>query len=370
MPLVALSCGQVSGRSRVARPDRIAAIWDGDYRLAMQNLPARALIGILKLAIPLAIIAWLLWRMEPEQWHLIRYQPKNYALLVLALAIALGAVALSFARWWVLVRCQGIALSLVEAFRLGSIGFLLSFVSAGSVGGDVFKAVFLAKRCPGKRVEAVASVVVDRGTGLLGLLVMVALAMRITQRAGVVTDPDIARIFAATWVLIAIALVVLAVLIFGGRPIDRFVRHAARWPYAGGVIERVAGSLRMFHSHPFAFGASLLMSCGVHALLIISIYLIARGLYPEPPTLAEHVLIVPLANVASALPIAPAGLGVMEAAMDWLYRVVPEPETEASGTLVALVYELVKVLLAAMGVFFYWSAGRESKKEASESGNS
>ncbi len=72
---------------------------------------------------------------------------------------------------------------MLEAFRLGSICFLLSFVSAGSVGGDLFKAVFLARRRPGKRVEAVASVLVDRGVGLYGLLLVVAAALLLRDPA-------------------------------------------------------------------------------------------------------------------------------------------------------------------------------------------
>ncbi|MEL7263559.1 MAG: hypothetical protein AAFP69_01945, partial [Planctomycetota bacterium] len=46
-------------------------------------------------------------------------------------------------------------------FRLGAIGFLFSFVSPGSVGGDLFKAVFLARRARGKTTECFASVFAD-----------------------------------------------------------------------------------------------------------------------------------------------------------------------------------------------------------------
>lgn len=327
--------------------------------VGMNPVIKTTLLTIAKFAIPVAIIAWLLWRMEPEKWEQLREQPKDYLRLCAALGIAIAAVFLSFVRWWLLVRCQGIALSVTEACRLGAIGFLLSFVSAGSVGGDLFKAIFLAKRAPGRRFEAVASVVVDRGSGLLGLMILVTLALAFVDLSAIGDGEQIARIGQATTTLVIVGVVVVAILILGGKPIDRLISWSATWPVIGKLVDRVASPLRSFHERPFAFGISLLMSFAVHVMLVIAIYLIATGLYTSPPTLADHFVIVPLANVAAALPVAPAGLGVTEVAMEWLYRAVPATPTQASGTLVALVYEFVKVVVAILGMLFYWTAGRE-----------
>ncbi len=321
------------------------------------------IVTVVKFAIPAAIIGYLVWRIEPEQWQQLSVQPKNYALLMAALLVALGAMSLSFARWCVLVRCQGIQLSMLEAFRLGSICFLLSFVSAGSVGGDLFKAIFLAKRRPGKRVAAVASVLVDRGCGLYGLLLIVALALWLTD----VSDSGesaigIDRIKLATALLFGTGTLVLAVLVLGGRGVDRLVTKGSKLPLVGGIIQRVGPPLRMFHSHPIAFGVSIAMSIGVQTMLVLSMYLIARGLYTNPPTLAEHFVIVPIGMLASALPITPAGIGVFEAAVQSLYAIVPAVPTKASGTLVALVFEIVKVVMAILGTIFYWTANEEVRE--------
>lgn len=321
-------------------------------------------ITVLKFAVPVVLILWLLWRIEPEQWETLRERPKDYPLLAAALLAALTALCVSFFRWWTLVRCQGISLGLVEAFRLGAIGFLLSFVSAGSVGGDLFKMIFLARRNPGKGIEAVASVVVDRGVGLLGLLVVVAAAM---SGAAVSGNPELAKIGNAALGLTGIGMAVLAILIFGGRPIDAILQRAARWRYVGGMITRIAGPIRVFHRHPFVFAAALGLSFLVHGLMAVSVFWIARGLYGDlAPSLGEHLLIVSIANLASAMPIAPAGVGVLEAAMEWLYRVVPAEPTTASGTLVGLVFEIVKVVMGILGLVFYWTAGREVRRSLAE----
>ncbi|QDT03665.1 hypothetical protein K227x_20490 [Rubripirellula lacrimiformis] len=326
-----------------------------------------ALVVLAKFAFPAAIIGFLIWRIEPEQWEQLSSQPKNYGLLAAALVVSLAAMMLSFVRWCVLVRCQGIELSMLEAFRLGSIGFLLSFVSAGSVGGDVFKAVFLAKRRPGKRIAAVASVFVDRGAGLYGLLLLVAAGLMVSAPpASVDSALDMDKIKTATAVLIVVGSTVLAILVMGGRGVDRLIGWGSDLPLIGGIIRTVGPPLRMFHAHPFAFGSSILMSIGVQGLLVISMYLVARGMYPDPPTLAEHFVIVPIGMLASALPITPAGIGVLEFVTETLYRSVPAVPTEASGTLVALVFEIVKVVMAIIGTVFYWTAGAEVHESLEE----
>lgn len=327
-----------------------------------------------KFVIPAAIIAYLVWRIEPDQWNELSSQPKDYWLLAAALVVALAAMSLSFARWCVLVRCQGIELTMLEAFRLGSICFLLSFVSPGSVGGDLFKAIFLAKRRPGKRIEAVASVLVDRGAGLYGLLLIVAAALLLTNPSDVETGLiSMNRIKWGTAIFVGLGTVVLAILVLGGRGVDRLIIWGSSLPVIGGLVKKVGPPLRMFHSHPIAFGATIVMSVGVQGMLVISMYLIARGLYIDPPTLAEHFVIVPIGMLVSALPLTPAGIGMLELTIDELYRIVPAKMTDASGTLVALVFEIVKVVMAALGTVFYWTANdevRESLEVAEEESHS
>lgn len=315
------------------------------------------LLVALKFLVSMMIIAWLVWRVEPEQWATLRERPKSYGLFALAMGAFLVSISISFFRWWMLVCCQGISFRLIDAFRLGSIGFLLSFVSAGSVGGDLFKMIFLARRSPGKGVEAVASVVVDRGLGLLGLVWLVALAM---SGAGQTSNPELIRIGNVAVTLAIVGTLVLVALVFGGRSIDRLLTQATRLKYVGRIVARMAGPLRVFHRHPQVFVAAFGLSLGVHVMLVLSAYWIARGLFGElAPGLGDHMVIFPIAGLASALPIAPAGLGVLEVVMEWLYRVVPSEPSLASGTVVALVIEFMKILMAMLGMFFYWVADGE-----------
>ena len=82
------------------------------------------------------------------------------------------AVSLTFVRWYLLVRALGLNFRLLDAFRLGFLGYLFNFVSVGSVGGDLFKAIFIAREQPGRRTEAVATVLVDRVVGVYALVLL------------------------------------------------------------------------------------------------------------------------------------------------------------------------------------------------------
>ncbi|MEM9828166.1 MAG: lysylphosphatidylglycerol synthase transmembrane domain-containing protein [Planctomycetota bacterium] len=321
----------------------------------------RGLLTLCKFAVPAVILGVLLWQIPEQQWTQIAQHPKNYTLLSAAVAVAVLAIATSFVRWCLLVRCQQIELSMLEAFRLGAIGYLLSFVSAGSVGGDVFKAVFLARRRPGHRVAALASVMVDRGCGLYGLLLMAAGVLLFVDTDQVPLDSDIAldQVRWATWTLVGLGTLVVATLILGGRWIDGWIQTASQWPLVGGLVARIGPPIRCFHSRPLSFLVAVLMSVAVQTLLVISMFLIARGMIADPPSLAEHFVIVPVGMLVSALPLSPAGAGLLEAAIATMYGIFDGKDAIASGTVVALVFELVKVSVAAIGVVFYMTAPAE-----------
>ncbi|TWU42990.1 hypothetical protein Q31b_20240 [Novipirellula aureliae] len=329
-------------------------------------IPWTALKIAAKFALPIGIVVWLSFHID---WVQLQEQPKNYGLLAVAFVIALSGVSLSFARWCLLVRCQGISLSVIQAFRISAICFLFNFVSVGSVGGDLFKALFLAKRRPGKRVEAVASVLVDRAVGLFGLVLLVAAAIIVTNPTGSsdVTQIRLDQIKFATAVLVFAGTFGLLCLVFGGKQIDKIIARSRTIPGVGAILAKVAAPLRMFQERRMGLLLAIVMSLGVHLLIVVSMYLIARSLYADPPTFADHLVIVPIGMLAAALPVAPAGLGVFEVVIQWLYEVIPAKPTMASGTLVALVFELVKITMAIVGTVFYWTANEEERTIIEES---
>src|SRR5262245_50011188 len=120
----------------------------------------RVAIGVAKFTLAFGILAVLFYRLRGQDvFTRLVNEPKNWGALLAAQFLVLAAISLNYVRWYVLVRALELDFRLGDAFRLGSIGMLINqILPAGSVGGDLLKAVFIAREQPGKRTEAVASV--------------------------------------------------------------------------------------------------------------------------------------------------------------------------------------------------------------------
>jgi len=321
----------------------------------------KTLITLLKILLPLAIITWLLASVDPEDLQQLRDRQKNWGTLGMAFTVAMLAVCITFVRWYLLVRTLHIPFRLRDAFRLGFLGFLLNFVGVGSVGGDLFKAVFIAREQSNRRAEAVASVLVDRVIGLYALLLVASGAILF---GGVPqSTAALAAICNATLLATSVGAVCIMMVLVPGFTRGSLSEFVTGLPKVGHTIGRLIESVRMFRNQYQVMGIILVMSMAVHAMLAVSIFLIAQGLFGRTPTLGEHMIIVPLSNVAGAIPFMPGGLGTFEFAMEKLYVIVPaDGPGDVIGVLVAMAYRIVTIAIAAVGVVYYWTSRREVRE--------
>lgn len=309
------------------------------------------------MVIPLAIIAWLLSSIDPIQWRELSSRPKHWGLISLAFAIELFAVCLTFVRWYLLVNAIGISFSLPQAFRLSFLSYLLNFVSAGSVGGDLFKAFFIAREQPGRKTEAVATIVVDRLIGLYAVLVLASAAILLTRVE--TSSPAYQAITQLTLWATALGGIGISFMLMPGFASGPITRRLGSLPRIGEPFRRLVFSVRIYRDRWPLMTGIFVMSVAIHAIASAALYLVARSLFGTSPSLGDHFVIVPLSMAAGALPLTPSGLGSFEFAMDELYQLVPTTVHEhVSGILVALVYRLVTIAIAGVGIVYYWTSRR------------
>jgi hypothetical protein len=236
-----------------------------------------------------------------------------------------------------------------EAIRLGFLGNLFNFISLGAVGGDLFKAVAASRQTPGKRTEVAASVLVDRAIGLLGLLIVAAVGLQL--HLGVLST-TLRYILYGAWFFSAIGLIGLAVITaWGDRLLPAWVN---RLPVIGRTIHRSATAGLLFNRKPMLVLFLVLMSCLVHTLLTLGMYCVSRSLYYDSsPSLGQHFMVVPPAFAAAALPLTPGGIGVQEVAVSKLFQELPGVFSPFSGLLVATMYRVLLILIAAIGGLIY-----------------
>lgn len=335
----------------------------------------RFLVTLAKFAISAAIIAWLVVKAvrDAGEQELDLFAASNrWGLIALAWVAFLANLILTIIRWHLLVVALDIPFRMRDAFRLGFLGYLLNFVSLGSVGGDVFRAIFIAREAPKHRAQAVATVLIDRIIGLYILFVMASCCILYEGlwRAPAAEVRTIANVTLASTVIGFCGIVMLLV---PGFTTGALSEALTRLPRVGPVIGKLIWAVRIYRRKLGVLFWASALTVGVHALSTLGIYAIAIAVEGEAPSLAAHFIIVPLSMVAGALPLPMMGLGAFEGALELLYRQVPSTvKLSTLGVLkVAFWYRIITILNAGIGAVVYLTSRREVSEvlhEAAEIG--
>src|SRR5438270_1933004 len=130
--------------------------------------------SLLKAGLAIGILVWLA---RSGKLNLSRMAGalEHWPMLLIIVAVVYLQIAVTAWRWSLLLRAQGFCIGPGQAVRLNLIGCLFNMVIPGSVGGDVMKAYYITRDVTGRKAEAVATIVLDRVVGLLGLLMLAGL---------------------------------------------------------------------------------------------------------------------------------------------------------------------------------------------------
>jgi uncharacterized protein (TIRG00374 family) len=144
--------------------------------------------------------------------------------------------------------------------------------------------------------------------------------------------------------------------------------QAARIPVIGPMFARLLNTVQIYRGRKGMLAAAFVVSALMALSSITTFYLISRGLGISGPPWSEHVVIVPMAGVAGAIPLTPSGLGTMEFAVEELYRAMPGGANvvKGDGTLVALGRRVTDIAVALIGLGFYFAHRREVQQVFAE----
>jgi uncharacterized protein (TIRG00374 family) len=222
-------------------------------------------------------------------------------------------VLIAGARWWWLLRVNDMNVRLTEALRFTWIGIFFNSVMLGATGGDVIKAVYIMKHCPGHRVAALVSVIVDRVLGLASLAILSAIVALFAL-------DNFAPLAKMIWAVMA-GVAVVGMFAFSKRlrALIRLKSLFERLPKRiGEVLKRIDEAVFFYRNHKRVIAWSLVAGIGNHVVSVASVMYIGDALGVGLPPIGYFVLI-PLINIASALPLAPNGWGFGEAMYRYLF---------------------------------------------------
>jgi uncharacterized protein (TIRG00374 family) len=188
-------------------------------------------------------------------------------------------------------------------------------------GGDVVKAVLVARAYPGRGPDAVATVIVDR---VLGLVVLAGLA------AGVLMLNYDTYQTVAFWVFLFLGLTILLIVLFLSRRVRRFLRIDRLLNSLPGsqILKRLDLAFLNYRNQGQVLTVAVLLSLGAHVANILSVYFMGidlgvtttNGL--KEPELLTYMATVPIVMIVSSIPLLPGGWGLGEAAFGYFFRSV------------------------------------------------
>jgi uncharacterized protein (TIRG00374 family) len=245
-------------------------------------------------------------------------------LLALALAIYVTGLVSTFFRWFFLVRVIDERFTLRAAMLLGFIGNVFNLVIPGAVGGDLIKAAYLA-RMHIKKTQAIASMVIDRIVGLLGLFILASIGGLIAWRASPPIETEARRLIMAAWFATGFGVLVLAA-IFGQVFTAIFPRLGRGHSRLSLIVSELKEMSTTYRRRLDVVSFCTLMSMGNHSLNVIAFYLVGRMLFPAmTTTVAQHFLMAPLTLFTMAVPLPFGALGISELVAVQFFNLVGHP---------------------------------------------
>jgi len=300
-----------------------------------------AALQLLKIGVSVGLLVWLFRQVDAGRlWAAMR--SASWAWLGGAALLYFAMLVVSSWRWNTLLRAQGIVVrlrTLIASFLVAT--FFNNFLPS-NIGGDVVRIRDTAGPAQSRTLAATV-VLVDRGLGLLALVLVAALGATASQpamRGGPPVQP---------WILWTGLFVGGVVSIQALRAPMLVTRLAAplRLLHAEWVDERLAkltAALGRFASAPGALASSALGAVVVQALLVAFYAAVARALHIDvsPWHLA---VMVPVSFIVQMIPISVNGFGVREATFVAFFALAGLPAEAAMllsfmGTAVIMAWSL------------------------------
>ncbi len=276
------------------------------------------------------------------------FKTANLGLLLLGLIIIAPLYPIQTFRWYLLLRCQNIETTFQKAFRLTMVGCFFNYCIPGTTGGDVVKAYYVAKNSD-RRAVSVMTVIFDRITGLLGLIVVGGLAGLL-----VLDNPTARNVTVSIWSGVAVV-VVLSAVYFSRRIrsalyIDTLLEKTIYRLPGGSILSKVDEAATAYSSNKLTVLWAVLLSIPCHIMLATGTALAAYALGSKSEFLVI-LTVMPVVFLAGSIPISPQGVGIMEAlAIALLLKAGVMSTNQIVGMLLMIrLYQVVYSLLG--GVF-------------------
>ena len=306
------------------------------------------MLVVFKLAVSVALLSILFSRIDVERlWAVL--QTASVPWLFAALAIYIATVAANIWRWGLLLRAQDVRVSTRRLTRSYLVSLFFNNFLPSNIGGDVIRIRDTAPAA-GSKTLATAIVLVDRGLGLMGLVLVAACGASLAAGGGSGSALPIVPAWLWAGFLIGAGLCAPAVLAPAGfgRLLQPLRIFHPEW--IDERIEKITNALSRFRNRPVALAGCF--SGGVFVQMAFVAFNLAVAYSLGIPIGASHMaVIVPVSFVLQMAPVSINGFGVREAAFSvYFSRLGLSLE---SALLVSLVPTALVMIFSLSGAAIY-----------------
>jgi len=274
---------------------------------------ARLLLYI-KVAVSVGLLAFLFSRVDVGRLWLVARQAST-SWLAGALVLYGIMVLTSAWRWGLLLTAQNVRLpfgTLTSSFLVAT--FFNNFLPS-NIGGDVVRVADTAPAA-GSKTLATTVVLLDRGIGLLGLVLIAALGASTTSRLahGAPIAP------ALLWVVFGAAMAVITPALLKPHAFTRLLNplRVFHSEWVDERLSRLTAALSRFGKAPAAlvgcFGGAVLVQA-----VLVAFYLAIAQSMRIPVGFGDLAVIVPITFIVQMLPLSMNGFGVREATFGFYF---------------------------------------------------
>jgi uncharacterized protein (TIRG00374 family) len=264
--------------------------------------------------------------------------------------VGINTVLLAW-RWLFLLRARGFNPKVSYVGSLYLIGMFFNFALPGSVGGDFVKGFYIARDHKERRTDAVFSIFIDRVLGLYTFFLLTLVAVAFDFKF--VMGHEQIRWVAISCFSVFMGMTLFFIAAFSNR-LQRWLRvhHLEKISPRLRLVVRTLEVFREFGTNRKVIMASVAVSLLSQIAMLLFFYFVGIALGETDVSWRVYLFAVPMGYLATALPIAPAGIGVGQVAFHYLFEAYLGRPTNL-GTISITAAQLAGFAYAMTGAIFY-----------------
>ncbi|MCC3305337.1 lysylphosphatidylglycerol synthase transmembrane domain-containing protein [Sneathiella sp. HT1-7] len=303
------------------------------------------LFTILKIAIGIGCIIALI-HFDFIDFSLLANALSAPGVVLFAFTCLLFTVFIGALRWQILMRALHTEIGYLQSLNFTFIGQFFNVFLPGAYGGDFVRGGLAYRLHKDKLGAIMMSSLVDRLTGLVGLLVisLAVLALIPSQFQfwiGLIVVTSLALAFCCLFAAVKFKRLFIAIIRLMPGPLERILMR---------IFETVVGALERYWNRKMDLVAAIALSVFQYVLVLESLHLLGGAMDITGLSWIGYIVSGVAGLFANAIPISPGGLGIGEAAFGQVAHLLEDQTTNTAYSSVFLLMRTLTLLTAVFGV--------------------